>query len=104
MRLSPQSFGISPLLSTNSANSLKLFQAFFTSCFKHLKGDTAALSCFILMRAFRLEAIVTGGTSGRRSLSHSNSTLSSLVCIGYSMFCVGYGIYTRERSSRVYIS
>ena len=24
--------------------------------------------------------------------------------IGYSMFCVGYGIYTRERSSRVYIS
>ena len=26
------------------------------------------------------------------------------ICIGYSMFCVGYGIYTRERSSRVYIS
>ena len=24
--------------------------------------------------------------------------------IGYSMFCVRYGIYTRERSSRVYIS
>ena len=24
--------------------------------------------------------------------------------IGYSMFCVGYGIYKRERSSRVYIS
>ena len=24
--------------------------------------------------------------------------------IGYSMFWVGYGIYTRERSSRVYIS
>ena len=22
---------------------------------------------------------------------------------GYSMFCAGYGIYTRERSSRVYI-
>ena len=27
-----------------------------------------------------------------------------LICIGYSMFCVGYGIYTRKRSSRVYIS
>ena len=26
------------------------------------------------------------------------------VSIGFSMFCVGYGIYTRERSSRVYIS
>ena len=26
------------------------------------------------------------------------------VSIGYSMFCFGYGIYTRERSSRVYIS
>ena len=26
------------------------------------------------------------------------------ISIGYSMFCVGYGIYTRERSSRVYIS
>ena len=24
--------------------------------------------------------------------------------IGYSMFLVGYGIYTREQSSRVYIS
>ena len=28
----------------------------------------------------------------------------SIIRIGYSMFCVGYGIYTRERSSRVYIS
>ena len=24
--------------------------------------------------------------------------------IGFSMFCVGYGIYMRERNSRVYIS
>ena len=24
-----------------------------------------------------------------------------VIRIGYSMFCVGYGIYTRERSSRV---
>ena len=30
--------------------------------------------------------------------------LVSFVRIGYSMFCVGYVIYTRERSSRVYIS
>ena len=26
------------------------------------------------------------------------------ISIGYSMFCVGYGIYTREQSSRVNIS
>ena len=30
--------------------------------------------------------------------------VKTLISIGYSMFFVGYGIYTRERSSRVYIS
>ena len=30
--------------------------------------------------------------------------LGYMTRIGYSMFSVGYGIYTREQSSRVYIS
>ena len=36
-----------------------------------------------------------------RRLSNLGCTLSRTrgICIGYSMFCVGYGIYTRERSS-----
>ena len=36
-------------------------------------------------------------------LSHDRLSGSD-ISIDYSMFCVGYGIYTREHSSRVYIS
>ena len=37
-------------------------------------------------------------------LTYFESKSSFTTCIGCSMFCVGYGIYTKERSSRVYIS
>ena len=51
--------------------------------------------------------------SARKPEVNKNVTLSTVnfaindnrrLCIGYSMFSVGYGIYTREQSSRVYIS
>ena len=47
-------------------------------------------------------------TDGRCDENVLNLTVLGIfiryMCTGYSMFCVGYGIYTRERSSRVYIS
>ena len=40
----------------------------------------------------------------RNTTDKRGKRLSRKLSIGYSMFCVGYGIHTRERSSRVYIS
>ena len=53
--------------------------------------------CFVLV----MEYIPESGAP--ECIFHIHKTLYN-ICIGYSMFCVGYGIYTRELSSRVYIS